>query len=78
MEKNTTKTTTVMKHHRLLDHILVAYKLKSDRQLAQHLGIVPSTVCKIRSRASPLTAEIMLKIHDYTGMSIQSIRELSK
>ena len=78
MEKTTVKTTTVMKPHRLLDHIIVAYKLKSDRQLAQHLGVASSTVCKIRSRACPLTAEIMLKIHDYTGMSIQSIRELSK
>lgn len=67
-----------MKHHRLLDHILVAFKLKSDRQLAQHLGIAPSTVCKIRSRACPLTPDVMLKIHDYTKMPIQSIRELSK
>lgn len=78
MEKITAKTTTVMKHHRLLDHILVAYKLKSDRQLAQHIGVASSTICKIRSRACPLSAEVMLKIHDYTKMPIESIREMAK
>lgn len=78
MEKTTDKNIAIMKHHRLLDHILVAYKLKSDRQLAQHIGVASSTICKIRSRACPLSAEVMLKIHDYTGMPIQSIREMSK
>lgn len=78
MEKTTTKTTTVMKHHRLLDHIIVAYKLKSDRQLAQYIGVAPSTICKVRSRACPLSADVMIKIHDYTKMPIESIREMSK
>jgi hypothetical protein len=67
-----------MKHHRLLDHIIVAYKLKSDRQLAQYIGVAPSTICKVRSRACPLSADVMLKIHDYTKMPIESIREMSK
>lgn len=78
MEKTTTKITAVMKPHRLLDHILVAYKLRSDRQLAQHIGVAPSTICKIRSRAHPLSADVMLKLHDYTKMPLESIREMSK
>jgi plasmid maintenance system antidote protein VapI len=78
MEKNTTKTITVMKPHRLLDHVIVAYKLKSDRQLAQHIGVAPSTICKVRSRALPLSADVMVKIHDYTKMPFESIREMAK
>lgn len=78
MEKTTAKTTTVMKPHRLLDHIIVAYKLKSDRQLAQHIGVAPSTICKIRSRTHLLSADVMIKLHDYTKMPIESIREMSK
>lgn len=78
MEKTTTKTITVMKPHRLLDHVIVAYNLRSDRQLAQHIGVASSTICKIRSRACPLSADVMLKIHDYTKMPIESIREMAK
>lgn len=78
MEKTTSKTAPVMKAHRLLDHIIIAFKLRSDRQLAQYLGIAPSTICKIRSRTHPLSADVMLKIHDYTKMPLESIRELSR
>lgn len=78
MEKTTAKTTTVMKRHRLLDHIIVAYKLRNDRQLAQHIGVAPSTICKIRSLAHPLSADVILKLHDYTKMPIESIREMAK
>ena len=78
MEKITDKTTTSMKPHRLFDHLIVTYKLKNDRQLAAHIGVAPSTVCKIRARTKKMTPMVILKVYDYSKMPIDSIRELSK
>jgi hypothetical protein len=78
MEKTTNKTITAMKPHRLFDHLIVTYKLKNDRQLAKYIGVAPSTICKIRSRAKKMTPVVILKVYDYSKMPIDSIRELSK
>jgi hypothetical protein len=78
MENTTSKTITVMKPHRLFDHLIIAYKLKNDRQLARYIGVSPSTICKIRARTMKMTPPIILKIYDYSKMPIESIRELSK
>ena len=78
MEKTTTKTTTSMKPHRLFDQLIVTYKLKNDRQLARYIGVAPSTVCKIRARTKKMTPMVILKVYDYSKMTIDSIRELSK
>lgn len=78
MEKTTNKTIAVMKPHRLFDHLIVAFKLKNDRQLARHIGVAPSTVCKIRARVKKMTPTVILKIYDYSKMPIESIREMSK
>ena len=78
MENTTSKTITVMKPHRLFDHLIIAYKLKNDRQLAKYIGVAPSTICKIRARTMKMTPPIILKIYDYSKIPIESIRELSK
>jgi len=78
MENTTSKTITVMKPHRLFDHLIVTYKLKNDRQLARYIGVAPSTICKIRARTKKMTPMVILKVYDYSKMPIDSIRELSK
>jgi hypothetical protein len=78
MENTTNKTITVMKPHRLFDHLIVTYKLKNDRQLARYIGVAPSTVCKIRARTKKMSPMVILKVYDYSKMPIESIRELSK
>lgn len=78
MENTTSKTITVMKPHRLFDHLIVTYKLKNDRQLAKYIGVAPSTVCKIRARTKKMSPMVILKVYDYSKMPIESIRELSK
>jgi len=78
MEKTTSKTSPVMKPHRLFDHLIVAHKLKNDRQLAKYIGVAPSTVCKIRARTMRMTPTVILKLYDYSKLPIESIRELSK
>jgi hypothetical protein len=78
MENTTSKTITVMKPHRLFDHLIVTYKLKNDRQLARYIGVAPSTVCKIRARTKKMSPMVILKVYDYSKMPIESIRELSK
>lgn len=78
MEKIAVKDIANMKPHRLFDHLIVAFKLKNDRQLARHIGVAPSTVCKIRSRTKKMTPMVILKVYDYSKMPIESIREMSK
>ena len=78
MENTISKTTPVMKPHRLFDHLIVTYKLKNDRQLAQYIGVAPSTICKIRARSMRMTPTVILKLYDYSKLPIESIRELSK
>jgi len=78
MEKIAVKDIANMKPHRLFDHLIIAYKLKNDRQLARHIGVAPSTVCKIRARAKKMSPMVVLKIYDYSKMPIESIREMSK
>jgi hypothetical protein len=78
MENTTSKTITVMKPHRLFDHLIVTYKLKNDRQLARYIGVAPSTVCKIRARTKKMSPMVILKVYDYSKMPIESIREMSK
>jgi hypothetical protein len=78
MEKIAVKDIANMKPHRLFDHLIIAYKLKNDRQLARHIGVAPSTVCKIRARTKKMSPMVILKIYDYSKMPIESIREMSK
>jgi plasmid maintenance system antidote protein VapI len=47
--------------------------LESDAALARALGVPPPTISKIRNGKSNLSAEIILKIHRLTGLSVNTI-----
>lgn len=66
-----------MKPNRLIDTLISMTKQKNGRALAVYLGAQPSTITKIRQGDQPVTAELMIKIHEKTGLPIHRIKELA-
>jgi hypothetical protein len=62
--------------HTLFDFLKTEYELASDRQLCAALGIKPPVLSKIRHGVIGISADIMIVIHEKTGMSIADIKEL--
>jgi plasmid maintenance system antidote protein VapI len=61
------------KPHDLFDFLMRESDLESDAALARALGVPPPTISKIRNGKSNLSAEIILKIHRLTGLSVNTI-----
>jgi plasmid maintenance system antidote protein VapI len=61
------------KPHDLFDFLMRESDLESDAALARALGVPPPTISKIRNGKSNLSAEIILKIHRLTGLSVDTI-----
>lgn len=64
------------KKHKLLDTIMREYKIKTDAELARHLGISYSSLSKIRNGRLVPGAEYILLVHDVTGWDIKLIKGL--
>src|SRR5471032_844172 len=50
--------------HRLLDTLIERYELKNDAGLSRALEVAPPCISKIRRGSTPLSAEMMLRIHE--------------
>ena len=64
------------KPHDLFDFLMREADLENDAALARALGIPAPTVSKIRSGKSNVSAEIILKIHRLTDLSVETIDRL--
>lgn len=60
----------------LLDYLRAKLRLKNDRALANALGTGAPLISKVRSGQKPLSASLMIRIHEVTGLSIREIRDL--
>lgn len=63
--------------HLLLDTLRAAHGLKNDFALVQFLGLTPPAISKVRHGANQVSAELMIRIHEKTGMPIARIKELA-
>jgi hypothetical protein len=61
---------------RLLDAICKLRALKTDAQLARLLEIGSPQICKVRNGIQPLSARLLLRIHEVTGLEIRQLKEL--
>jgi hypothetical protein len=61
--------------HALFDFLKTEYKISSDRQLCAALGLKPPVLSKIRHGVIGVSGDIMILIHEQTGMSIADIKE---
>jgi hypothetical protein len=59
--------------HALLDFLIKEYGLKNDAALSRALGVSPSAISKIRSRAMGVSGDIKILIYKKTGLSIEDI-----
>ncbi|MBV6322469.1 hypothetical protein [Duganella violaceipulchra] len=62
---------------RLLDTIKEFLGLRYDASLARHLRVSPSTISKIRHRTCPVTADLLLSMHEETSLLIRDLRFLA-
>lgn len=60
--------------NQLFDYLLEKLGLKTDAALCRALEVAPPVVSKIRHAKLTVTARMMIKIHDVSGMSISEIR----
>ena len=60
----------------LLKVISVAVSAKHDVDLAKALGISQGAMSKIRNRRKPVSAEVLLRMHDIPGLSVRHMRTL--
>jgi hypothetical protein len=62
--------------NRLLNEVLLTLRLKNDAALSRLLGIAPPVLSKVRHRRLPVAADLILRIHEATMLSIDEIRGL--
>lgn len=65
-----------IKPNRLIDTLITEQRLKHGYALSTFLDVLPSTITKIR-KGQVVTGDLMIRIHERTGMSIARIKELA-
>jgi plasmid maintenance system antidote protein VapI len=60
----------------LLDSIMAKMGLARDRHLCTFLDISPATISKIRHRKITVSADLVVRIHEYCDIPIGEIRSL--
>jgi plasmid maintenance system antidote protein VapI len=61
---------------KLLDAVKELYSIKNDAELSRTLDVPPPTISKIRSGKVNVSADMILRIHEYLGMPVADIRSL--
>lgn len=66
-----------LRQHHLLDVMITELQLKNDAGLARFLQIYPSQISRLRSGRLPVSAGLILRIHDCTNWEIKRIKQLA-
>lgn len=61
---------------RLLDNLLERYHLKNDAELCRRMNVLPSRISKMRSGRHPITAELLLRVHETFDLPFAELRVL--
>lgn len=60
----------------LLDTLRERMQLKNDAALSRLLEVAPPVISKIRHRALPVGASLLIRMHEVTQLSIRELRAL--
>ena len=60
----------------LLNVLLRKLDVKNDAALGIELEIGPPLLSKIRNRRAPISAGVLIRMHEVSGLSIQELRRL--
>lgn len=63
---------------KLLDCLITRLSLTNDAALSRALEVSPAVISKIRNRRSPVTAGILICMHEASGLSIRELREIMR
>jgi hypothetical protein len=61
----------------MLDVVLQEQNLKNDAALARALNVAPPVISKIRNGVLPLGSSMLVKLHEYTGLTTLKIKTLA-
>jgi hypothetical protein len=70
------RTDAPYKPSQLFDALCNMHKLKTDSQLAIFLGVGSAQICKVRHGVQPISAPLLIRVHEVTGMEIREIKAL--
>ncbi|CAH0281144.1 hypothetical protein SRABI118_03782 [Massilia sp. Bi118] len=62
--------------NRLLDTLLQNMRLKNDAALSRILELAPPIISKIRHQRLPVSASVLIRMHEVTELSIRDLRFL--
>ena len=60
----------------LLAALLAKLSLKNDAALSRALEVSPPVISKIRHRRLPVTASLLIRMHEVSALSIEELRQL--
>ncbi len=66
------------KAHALFDYLKDRFGLRNDRELARELGVQSGYISRVRHGHLPVSASLMLGIHDVFGLEIHEIKDLAQ
>ena len=61
-----------------MDLLVERFDLKNDAQLGRALGMQPPHISRIRAGNLPLTAEVILRIHEAGQIDVADIRSMAR
>jgi hypothetical protein len=61
---------------RLLNALIAKLNLKNDAGLSRALEVAPPIISKIRHRKFAISASLLLRMHEVSGLSIKELRLL--
>lgn len=60
----------------LLDGLIERLQLKNDAALSRLLRVQPPIISKVRRRRAPVTAALLLRMHETAGVSTGALRRM--
>lgn len=60
----------------LVDGLIADLRLKNDAALARMLQVPAPIISKVRHHRTPVTASLMLRIHEVTKVPVASLRRM--
>ncbi len=61
---------------RFLDRVEEQLRLKNDAALARSLEVTPALLSRIRNRRMPVSASLLLSIHELSQIAIPDLRQM--
>lgn len=63
-------------HGPMLDALMLSLKVTTDAALSRKLMVPPPVISKLRNNKIGVSAGLLVRIHDVTGMSINRVRTM--